>query len=204
MRKIPLPSKKRLITLSRLLSQLEKPRVTSVELSELTGWGEATIRRDISCLELHNGCSNGYDIKILRDAICSAFEIDKLASKKHLCCIVGLGKLGEALLESSAFEGSSFELAAGFDTNFNKIEIMKSSVPLFPTLDLEKKIRQLGIEYAVLSVPDEKAQFMAERLYSYGIKGIVNYTNIVLSLPKEIKVESVNTVTILTGMIAGN
>lgn len=202
MKKIPAPSKKRLLTLARLLSQQEKQKVTSVELSALTGWGEATIRRDISLLELHNGVSNGYDVKILHDSICEILKVSASDNEKHRCCIVGLGKLGEALLESSAFKGSSFELAAGFDTNFNKIEIMKSSVPLFPTLDLEKKIRSLGIEFALLAVPDEKAQFMADRLTACGIKGIVNYTNVVLSLPKDIKIQNVNTVIVLTEMLA--
>ncbi|MBB5227247.1 redox-sensing transcriptional repressor Rex [Treponema ruminis] len=202
MKKIPGPSKKRLFTLARLLSQQKKEKITSVELSALTGWGEATIRRDISLLELHNGVSNGYDVKILHDAICSSLQINSDQAEKHPCCIVGLGKLGEALLESSVFKGSSFELVAGFDTNFNKIEIMKTEIPLFATLDLEKKIRSLKIEYAVLAVPDEKAQFMADRLIACGIRGIVNYTNTVLSVPKEVRVEHVNTAVILTGMCA--
>lgn len=202
MKKIPGPSKKRLFTLARLLSQQKKEKITSVELSALTGWGEATIRRDISLLELHNGVSNGYDVKILHDAICSGLQINSDQAEKHPCCIVGLGKLGEALLESSVFKGSSFELVAGFDTNFNKIEIMKTEIPLFATLDLEKKIRSLKIEYAVLAVPDEKAQFMADRLIACGIRGIVNYTNTVLSVPKEVRVEHVNTAVILTGMCA--
>ena len=202
MKKIPAPSKKRLLTLARLLSQQEKEKITSVELSTLTGWGEATIRRDISLLELHNGVSNGYDVKILHDSICEILQLSSMNNDKHRCCIVGLGKLGEALLESSVFKGSNFELVAGFDTNFNKIEIMKSDIPLFATLDLEKKIRSLEIEYAVLSVPDEKAQFMADRLVACGIKGIVNYTNSVLSVPKEVRVEHVNTVVVLTGMCA--
>lgn len=200
---MPNPSKKRLVILAGILSQMEQKKVTSVELSSLTGWSEATIRRDISILELHNGVSNGYEVKILHDAICAALNIKESADQKHRCCIVGLGKLGEALLESSAFKGSNFELVAGFDSNVNKIEIMKASVPLFPTLDLERKIRSLKIEYAVLAVPDEKARFMADRLVSYGVKGIVNYTNVVLTLPKEVKVEHVNTVVVLTGMVAG-
>lgn len=197
---MPNPSKKRLVILARILSQQGKKKVTSVDLSALTGWSEATIRRDISILELHQGASNGYDAGLLREAICAALDINSADSEKHRCCIVGLGKLGEALLESSVFKGSDFELVAGFDTNFNKIEIMKSEIPLFATLDLERKIRSLKIEYAILTVPDEKAQFMADRLVSYGIKGIVNYTNIVLSLPKEIRVEHVNTVAVLTTM----
>ena len=197
---MPNPSKKRLVILARILSQQGKKKVTSVDLSALTGWSEATISRDISILELHQGASNGYDAGLLREAICAALDINSADSEKHRCCIVGLGKLGEALLESSVFKGSDFELVAGFDTNFNKIEIMKSEIPLFATLDLERKIRSLKIEYAILAVPDEKAQFMADRLVSYGIKGIVNYTNIVLSLPKEIRVEHVNTVAVLTTM----
>ena len=193
---------KRLITLARLLSQQNKEKITSVELSSLTGWGEATIRRDISLLELHNGVSNGYEVQVLQKAIDERLNIQSSESEKHPCCIVGLGKLGEALLESAVFKGSRFELAAGFDTNFNKIEIMKSEIPLFATLDLESKIRSLKIEYAVLAVPDEKAQFMADRLVSYGIKGIVNYTNMILSVPKNVAVQNVNTVNILTEMIA--
>ena len=202
MKNIPAPSKKRLLTLARLLSQQEKAKITSIELSALTGWGEATIRRDISLLELHNGVSNGYDVHVLRDAMCEILQVSSVSSDKHRCCIVGLGKLGEALLESSVFAGSAFELVAGFDTNFNKIEIMKSEIPLFATLDLEKKIRSLKIEYAVLAVPDEKAQFMSDRLVACGIKGIVNYTNTVLSVPKDVRVEHVNTVVVLTGMLA--
>ena len=200
---MPNPSKKRLVILARILSQQGKKKVTSVDLSALTGWSEATIRRDISILELHQGASNGYDAGLLREAICAALDINSADSEKHRCCIVGLGKLGEALLESSVFKGSDFELVAGFDTNFNKIEIMKSEIPLFATLDLERKIRSLKIEYAILAVPDEKAQFMADRLVSYGVKGIVNYTNVVLTVPKDVRVEHVNTVVVLTGMVAG-
>ena len=202
MKKISPPSRKRLLILEKILSQSAKKRITPVELSDLTGWGEATIRRDISNLELHKGVSNGYEVSVLGETIRKTFQIEGADSEKHRCCIVGLGKLGEALLESSVFEGSPFELVAGFDTNVNKIEIMKSSVPLFATLDLESKIRSLKIEYAVLAVPDEKAQFMADRLVSYGIKGIVNYTNIILHLSKNVLVENVNTAFILTGMIA--
>lgn len=202
MKKISPPSRKRLLILEKILSQSAKKRITSVELSDLTGWGEATIRRDISNLELHKGVSNGYEVSVLGETIRKTFQIEGADSEKHRCCIVGLGKLGEALLESSVFEGSPFELVAGFDTNVNKIEIMKSSVPLFATLDLESKIRSLKIEYAVLAVPDEKAQFMADRLVSYGVKGIVNYTNIILHLSKNVLVENVNTAFILTGMIA--
>lgn len=190
MKKIPSPSRKRLLTLTNLLSQQTKAKITSVEISKLTGWSEATVRRDISLLELHNGISNGYDVVILKDAIDTAFGLGKDEQKKHNCCIVGLGNMGQAFLENSAFEGGSFLLVAAFDSNQNRVEIMKSKIPLYQTLDLEKIIRQKKIEFAILTVDDDMAQRMTERLVKYGIKGIVNYTNTVLTVPEGCKLEN--------------
>ena len=143
MKKIPAPSKKRLITLTSLLSQIQTEKITSVELSSLTGWGEATIRRDISLLELHNGVKNGWEVSVLKNALNTVLKISPEETEKHNCCIVGLEKLGEALLESSVFDNSPFRLTAGFDPNMNRIELMRSKIPLFPTVDLENKIRAL-------------------------------------------------------------
>ena len=92
MKELPLPSKKRLLTLSNLLSQQpqEKIRITSAEIAKLTGWGEATIRRDISLLELHTGKSNGYELKSLKTEIDKNLGLIKIGGEKHNCCIVVL------------------------------------------------------------------------------------------------------------------
>lgn len=216
MKKISLPAKKRLILLSRFLSQflekndenhdenksrpseksdsrqhlIERKKITSAEISKKTGWSEATIRRDISLLELYNGVSNGYDAEILKDAIDRAFCLGASGSGSHNCCIVGLGSLGQAFLENSVFDGGGFTLAAAFDSSQNRVEIMKSKIPLYQTLDLEKIIRQMKIEFAILTVEDGMAQKMADRLIKYGIKGIVNYTNVVLTVPDGFKMEN--------------
>lgn len=198
MKKVSSPARKRLVLLSKLLGQVleqaskdnENIKITSVEISDKTGWSEATVRRDISLLELHNGVSNGYDVKKLKHSIEDAFGISNAETLKHNCCIVGLGKLGQALLENSVFNTGSFNLAAAFDSNQNRVEIMKSQIPLYQTLDLEKIIRQEEIEFAVLCVEDFLAQKMADRLIKYGIKGIVNYTNVILSVPEDFKLEN--------------
>ena len=80
--------------------------------------------------------------------------------------------------------------------------MMKSSFPLFATLDLEIKVPSMKIEYAILTVSDDRAQQIADRLVSAGIKGIVNYTNVILHLPKNIRVRNVSTVLILKEMHA--
>lgn len=197
MKSLPENSKKRLLILSRLLSQQSLQRITSVKIAQLTGWKDTTIRKDIALLKLHSGVSNGYDTKLLKEAIDLALGLLSPLDK-HKVCIVGLSDLGQALLNSSFFEGSSFNLVAGFDTNQNRLDLIKTKIPLFPTLDLETKIRQMDISFALLAVADEKAQFMAERLANYGIKAIINYTNTVLSLPEQIKITNASPTALLS------
>ncbi|MDY2843346.1 MAG: redox-sensing transcriptional repressor Rex [Treponema sp.] len=203
MKKIPLPSKKRLVLLSRFLEQVDAKKITSVQISEKTLWSEATIRRDISLLELHNGVSNGYDVKILKKAIDEAFGLcgNGENSQKHNCAIVGLGNLGQAFLENSVFESGIFALVAAFDSNQNRVEILKSKIPLYQTLDLEKIIRQKKIEFVILTVEDEKAQKMTDRLVKYGVKGIVNYTNVILTVPEGFKLENASPEKSLAGLV---
>ena len=198
---LPTRTKERLIILERLIIQQEEKNITSKKLSALTGWSEDTIRRDILHLHMKAGSKSGYSTAELKSAIDSALGIDS-SRQKHNVCIVGLDKLGSALLDDSFFEDSPFALVAGFDTNVNRIEMMKSSFPLFATLDLEIKVPSMKIEYAVLTVSDDRAQQIADRLVSAGIKGIVNYTNVILHLPKNIRVRNVNPVLILKEMYA--
>lgn len=191
MNQIPSPSRKRLVTLSQILSQLEEnSKITSVEISSRTGWSEATIRRDISLLKLHSGKSNGYPAGELRRAIRDRLNLSEEGRRN--CCVVGLGKLGAALLENSDFSGTNFRIAAGFDSSTNRIELLESAIPLFSTSDLEDEIGEMKIEYAILCVADRDAQKIAERLSAAGIKGIVNYTNTILKLPAGLEVENVS------------
>ena len=54
---------------------------------------------------------------------------------------------------------------------------------------MNRVIKELGIEYAILTVKNESAAAMAQKLVDAGIKGIVNMTNIVLNVPKNVKVQ---------------
>lgn len=201
MKEIPERTRNRLVTLARLLGQIKDERVTSAKISLLTGWSESLIRRDISFLELNCGSSNGYAVKDLHEKISVALGISS-AEKKIKCCIVGLGRLGAALLENSIFEGSPFEIVAGFDTNVNRTEVLRSTFPLHPASMLESVVQKEGIEFAILAVPDSVAQDMASRLAKTGINGIANYTGAVLTLQEEVPVQNVSPVTALTNLLA--
>ena len=186
---IPGATKKRMLLLLNLLGVWPKDKITSVDISEQTGWKDSLIRHDLWLLGYNKGVSNGYQTVDLRDAINQALGLE--AETKN-CCIVGLGRLGAALLDEKLTQGSSFVIKAGFDSSLNRVEILRSSFPLYPANQMNWIIKQEGITLAVLTVEDKEAQTMTDRLVAAGVLGIVNMTRAVLKVPSNVKVENLS------------
>lgn len=198
--KISKPARERLIRLSRLLEQQAKQGkeiISSAEIQQHTGWTSFTVRRDISMLNTSCSSPAGYTISSLLKAIQSELHMDT-AEKK--CCIVGLGRMGTALAGYSGFEKSAFTITAGFDSSLNRTETLRTPFPLYTTTVMERVIKQEGIEYAILAVPEHAAQEMALRLSACGIRGIVNYTSAILRLPETTSVENLSVIDALQNL----
>ena len=191
---IPEATRKRMLLLLNLLGVWPKDKITSVDISEQTGWKDSLIRHDLWLLGYNKGVSNGYQTVDLRDAINQALGLE--AQTKN-CCIVGLGRLGAALLDEKLTQGSSFVIKAGFDSSLNRVEILRSSFPLYPANQMNWIIKQEGITLAVLTVEDKEAQIMTDRLVAAGVLGIVNMTRTVLKVPPSVKVENASIVNAL-------
>ena len=206
MEQIPAPAKERLLYLMRLLENIgNKETITSARIEALTGWASHTIRKDISFLGATAPCSGeapsshadswsgrpgssgGYDPVALVSLIKKALGLDR----RRLFCIVGLGRLGSAYLKLPELIGAEFELAAGFDTNVNRTEILASPVPLYPAYKMGEVISRFGIGLALLCVPPEAAQIAAERLAAAGIRGILNFAPIAITVPQGVVVKNV-------------
>jgi len=166
--------------------------VTSGRIEALTGWASHTVRKDISFLGASGesgriGSPEGYDPPALVSLIRKTLGLDK----RRKCCVVGLGRLGAAYLNVPELEGTEFEIAAGFDTNVNRTEILKSPVPLYPAYKMGEVIGRFGIEIALLCVPPEAAQAAAERLAAAGIRAILNFAPVVLTVSPGVAVRNV-------------
>ncbi len=220
---IPKPTAERLARLARLLEQRteagHKERISSSELEQMTGWPSHTIRKDISqlpCAEAESGAkvdvsagdsggegfstTAGYEPEALASRIRCALGLE---SEVWNCCIVGLGRLGSSFLSYGAFEGTPFRLCAGFDSNVNRIEILESAVPLYPTFRMKEVIPRLDIRLALLCVPEMSALETAEKLFSLKVRGIVNFTSAVINPPQGAVVENVSVIDALEALAAG-
>jgi redox-sensing transcriptional repressor len=193
MEQIPAAAKERLLYLMRLLEHSDvRGPITSAQIEALTGWASHSVRKDISFLgaagEAGNvGPSGGYEPEALVSLIKKALGLEK----RRKFCVVGLGRLGSAYLNVPDLGDSEFELAAGFDSNVNRTEILKSPVPLYPAYKMGEVIGRFNIEIALLCVPAEAAQAAAERLAAAGIRGILNFAPVGITVPPAIAVRNV-------------
>lgn len=185
---LPEVTRKRLVQLLQILKAWPEPKITSVAISDATGWKNSLIRHDLWLLGYNKGVSNGYQVDDLRTVISQVLEVEN----KSNCCIAGLGRLGAALLDNQMIEGTSFSIKAGFDSNLYRVEILRSTFPLYPITDMNRVVKQEDIKYAILTVQEKDAQQMCDRLVNAGIKGIVNMTNTILKVPDSVKVENLS------------
>ena len=191
---LPEATRKRMVQLLQILKAWPEKKITSAQISGITGWKDSLIRHDFWLLGTNfNGVSNGYYVSDLSHIL----EYILIDSEVKNCCIVGLGRLGAALLDQPFFDGSGFQIKVGFDSNLYRVEILRSSFPLYTPDDMPWVIKQEKIEYAILTVPDKDAQKMTDRLGKVGIKGIVNMTNTIVRAPEGIKIENTSIINAL-------
>ena len=193
---LPPATRKRLVQLEELLKSWSGEKITSAKICELTGWKDSLVRHDLWMIKntvvepvetTVRGWKNGYNTA---DLLAEVQFIIK--SETQNVCIAGLGRLGAALLDDGLFSGSQFVIKAGFDSNVNRVEILRSTFPLYPAAEMNWVIKQEKITLAILAVADKDAQSMCDRLVKAGITGIVNMTKMVLTVPEGIKIENLS------------
>lgn len=176
--KISTPAIERLSILCTVLERLEKDGktvVSSAELGRIMNVQPHTLRKDINFFG-QTGGETGYNISTLKGIIKKGlgFDIPRKA------CIVGLGRLGSAIMNFSGFIGSNIKIEAGFDSNINRIETLITDIPLFPAYEIPEVVKSKNIELGVIAVPPSSAQITADRLIQGGIKGIINFAPVII------------------------
>jgi redox-sensing transcriptional repressor len=109
--------------------------------------------------------------------------------------IIGIGNLGRALAGYFKGKRSKLNLVASFDNDIQKINKVISGVKCYSYNDLEKIIKELEIQIAILTVPADFAEEIAEETVRYGIKGLLNFTTVPLNVPSEVYLEEYDMIT---------
>ncbi len=191
---------KRLIIYLRYLDMLRKRKIKVISSENITSYlnvQPSQFRKDLSFFGEFGKRGVGYDVENLAGAIEKILgledEIDVI--------LVGVGKLGAALVQYSGFKKINVRIAACFDKNPEKIGARVGSMVIEDIKNAGKIIKATGIRVAVICVPVEEAQPVAEHIVKLGIKGILNFTPTVLVLPGSVYVSNVDMASELGNLI---
>lgn len=177
----------RLSLYRRLLTDLGRSGTGSIyshQLAHLAGVSAAQIRRDFMVIG-HTGSPNrGYQIDTCLASIDSFLD----GTTRQDMALVGVGRLGRAVLAHFAGRRPLLHIAAGFDADPTVIGTYVEGCPVYDLADLERVVAEKNIRIAILAVPPGYAQPLAESLVRAGVRSIVDFTATPLRVPDEVYV----------------
>lgn len=182
----------RLSLYRRVLAELPESRnehIFSRELAERAGVTAAQVRRDIMAIGGHAGNpARGYDVKqLLRDL--STF-LD--AARGQGMALVGVGNLGKAILGYFVGRNPKLSIEAAFDVDPAKTNRVIHRCRCYPVDELVHEVGRRRLRVGIITVPAPAAQPVADRLCEAGVRGLVNFAPVRLSVPDDVFVEDID------------
>ena len=162
--------------------------VSSDALAGAAGVSPAKLRKDLSFLGSYGTRGVGYDVSHLLDQI--GRELGN--SLEWPVVVVGVGHLGHALANYGGFTSRGFRLVALLDADPSREGEVISGMTVRPVSDLASLVEQENIAIGVIATPVEAAQEVADALVAAGVRSILNFAPVVLSVPDEVDVRRVD------------
>lgn len=178
-----------------LLNYLDsgKEFIFSHELAAILNITAVQVRRDLMLLGYSSVYRKGYPVRKLIDVIGQRLD----GIKGQNVAIIGLGNLGTALTSYLGGLRPKLSVVAAFDNDPSKVGKKVSSVQCYSVKNLSETIKRKEISIGVLAVPQEVAQEVCNQLVHSGIRGILNFTHIPLTVPSHVYLEEYDMITSL-------
>ena len=195
-------TKKSLIVMKSTLSRLpmyyyyllEKSKqgedyVSSTAIAETLSLNPVQVRKDLASISTVRGKPNHGFLTMqlmadLREYM--GYDHDDEA------VMVGVGRLGSALMHYDGFEHCGVNIVAGFDTDPEKVGTVVNDKPVLDMAKMPSLLKRLGVQIAILAVPLEVAQTVADQLIAAGVRAIWNWSPTLLNVPDGVVVKNEN------------
>ena len=170
-----------------LMAEHGQVEVSSKGLAEQVGVHAWQVRKDFSFFGEFGRPGVGYRVDWLAGQIKTILRLD--TEKRTI--LVGVGNLGQAVLSFAGFSKYNLTIIAAFDADMDKIGRTVGGVEIRDVACLNSA-SELDATLAVLTVPGEVAQDMADKLVNVGIRGILNFSACRLIVPDQIRVTNID------------
>ena len=190
---IPRATAKRLSLYYRIFKRFNAEKIekaNSKQIAEAIGIDSATVRRDFSYFGELGRRGFGYDVKKLMNFFADLLNDNAITN----VMIVGVGNMGRALLHYRFHERNKMKVVMAFDIDDHPEvgSTPSDGIPIYGISQIHEKIQSGNEQTANLTVPSVKAQEVASILVQAGVKGILCFSPVNLSLPKDVVVQYVD------------
>lgn len=160
--------------------------VTSAQIGEALAIDGTQVRKDLAAIGVVGLGRVGFDIC----EICRVIRATLGFDEEHEAIIVGVGHLGGALLAYQGFAKYGFEIVAAFDSDERQVGTEIADCRVRPIRSLTPFMKSHDVDLAILAVPAEASQRLADRLVKAGVDTIWNFAPVRLEVPQHVFVRN--------------
>jgi len=198
-RQIPEVVVSRLPTYLRALALLKSE---GVEFISSRGLGArlrmtpAQIRKDLSFFGKFGRQGRGYNVSRLHSEVQQILGLHKT----WLMALVGVGRLGRAILDYKGFAPEGFKIVAAFENAPDLIGKRVSGVLIEDIVELETSLKDKKVDIAIVAVPSTDAQAVIDKLVKSGIRAVLNYAPVCVRVSRGVRLQGIDPVLALQSM----
>jgi redox-sensing transcriptional repressor len=188
---IPDPAVRRLSLYLRQLevaARKEVHTISSKQLGESLGLTDAQIRKDLAYCGQFGHPGIGYRVDELIGQIRRILGTDKTWN----VMLIGAGNLGRALSAYRGFDAKGFRLVAVFDTDPAKVGQKQGEFVVKPISEVAATVRDGNVRLAIVAVPADAAQDVADLLVDAGVRGLLNFAPVSINVPSDVALTTVD------------
>lgn len=146
--------------------------VSSTTISKEINVDSSQIAKDLSVLGIRGKTRIGYEVAALETALRGFLGF----TRQHNAVIIGVGSLGAALIADTGLQRFGLNIVAGFDVNPQIVGTTIKNTPIFHIDQLSQRAAACAADIAIIAVPVENAQAVADQAAAAGIGALWNFT----------------------------
>lgn len=178
------------------LSQQGVEVVSSHALGNQVQVTPAQIRKDFSYFGKFGKQGRGYSVSYLLQELRHIMGLDG----EWPVALVGVGRLGRALLGYPGFATEGFKLVAAFDADPKMVGQSVDDIIVQPIDRLHEVLSEADIHIAIVAVPASQTQRVVDQLVGCDVQAILNYAPVGTQVPAQVKVRNIDPVLALQSM----
>ena len=163
------------------------PYISATTIATSLSLGEVQVRKDLGAICGSGKPRLGYEISDLINCLENVLGYNKSTS----AVLVGLGRLGRALLEYHEFEKYGIKIVAAFDENEQTVG-KDGAIDIFPMEKFKEYCKSQNVQIGIITVSEDAAQSVCDKMLESGINAIWNFSLSKLNVPSGVFIKQEN------------